>query len=940
MGARVIWKSVLGALASMMLVLAGPAAAAATDWSGPLPTDPALKTGALPNGLRYAVMHGETPKGAVSIRFAVDVGSYEEAQGERGLAHFVEHMAFRATRHFPEGVVEQQLAEIGVGAGRDHNAFTSLFSTLYVIDLPKAEPAHLDLAFRWLRDVADGVVFDAEAVDHERGVILAEKEARNSNDQVAEDRIAAFQAPSLRSVNRAPIGLEEVLRTATPEDLRRFHSRWYRPDTAVVAVAGDLPVEVMEAAVRTAFGDWRADAPPPVRAPLAGPEPTRGLDALSLNDPRLEDRLRICRLRAADPWDEATAAQRRRDTLSGLWLNILDARLIERADRDGEMVDAHAWVDDDDRDVQRTCLQATPNPDNWPAALAALQGELRRLRRDGPTEAELEAAFERARADLRGGVSVVATEATADLADEIVHTLLTRTAFADPRVLLSAYGRSVENLTPADVREAIDRDWTGSGPLIDAMGDRPPSREALMAAWRQAEASPEPAPYVDSPRPKWAYASFGPAGRAIRREVAPDFVRLTFRNGVVLNFKQTAFEREMAEVRVTLGEGRQEIAPAELFKARIAAPLVVAGGLGRQTWREIDAALAPIDWAFDVDLQDEAFTLSAAPMTSNLELQLQVLAAYVSDPGFRPQPAARLKSAVDQAYRGYGSDPASVAAFAVYQAFGPGTGQAPPPREVFGALSAADIDRLFRPALTASPIEVTIVGDVDEAAATGLVAATFGALPPRAAASRKRSDIQALRLPAEGPPPLRLTHQGPPDRAVVGLTWPLSAGGTDPGRDQAVAQLIADILSDALTHEVRDRQGRTYSPDVTAPGALVGDQSMLVAQIETYPADAETVRLEALKVAARLARGDISAAQLEAARKPAVASRTADLQTNAVWADQLAGSSRLKIRLRDLQLGQQPVTAIGLDEVRAAAVRWLAPTPIQVVVTPAPKEAP
>jgi len=944
-----VWKAVFGALAAISVVVASPAVAApaaaaeapaAPDWVGRTPTDPNLRTGVLPNGLRYAVMRSATPKGAVSIRFAIDVGSYEETEAERGLAHFVEHMAFRATTHFPEGRLEQQLAEIGVGAGRDHNAFTGLYSTLYVIDLPDGGRDHLDLAFRWLRDVAEGVVFDPVAVDHERGVILAEKEARGSNDQTAEDRIGAFQAQGLRSQARAPIGLESVLRSAGPQELRRFHARWYRPDTAVIAIAGDLPTEAMETWIRTAFSTWTAEGPPPVRAVRGAPDVRRGLDAMSLEDARLDDRLRICRLQPAEPLDRDDAEHRRRVALRNLWLDILDQRLLTRADRDGEMVDGMAWTEAEDRDLRRVCLQAAPNPGGWEPALIALQSELRRLRRDGPTEAEMEAALERARADLRGGVSTVETQPTTDLADEIVQSLLDRTPFADPRVLMSAYGRAVEDLTPADLREAIARDWAGAGPLIDALGTAPPSRTALLAAWTAAEAEAEPPAYVDPPRPKWAYADFGEPGRVARREAQPDFVRITFRNGVVLNVKSTSFAKETAEVRVVLGDGRLEIAPADLYRARLAASLLRTGGLGRQSWRETDMALAPIDWDFNLWIGDRAFTLAAAPMTSNLLLQLQVLAAYVSDPGFRPQPAARLKSVVDQSYRDLGADPGVVAASAVYQVFAPDSGQAPPPRETLGTLSSADIDRLLRAPLTTSPMEVTIVGDLDEKTAIDLVARTFGALPPRKPANRQRTDIAFLALPDQAPAPLRLSHQGPADKAMVSLTWPLFRAGPKTRREEVVAELLADILTDALTREVRDRQGRTYTPNVTALTPDEADQGLLQAQIETYPADAERVRLDALRVAADLARTGPSAAQLEAARKPALSGYAAALQTNTAWADRMAGSTRFPHRAEDLRLLPRLTAEVGLEEVRAAAARWLSPQPIQVVVTPGPKEAP
>nr|WP_272886829.1 pitrilysin family protein [Phenylobacterium aquaticum] len=500
------------------LVGAAPAQAQSTA-AADLPQDPALRSGTLDNGLRYAVIRSAAPKGSVSIRFAVDVGSYEEAESERGLAHFVEHMAFRATTHFEEGRLEHDLAELGVAAGRDHNAFTQMFSTFYQLDLPDGDAARLGLAFRWLRDVADGVVFAPEAVERERGVVLAEKEARNSNDQVAEDAITRFQGPELRSTARAPIGLEAVLRRASAEDLRRFHDRWYRPEHAVVAMAGDLPVEVMEGWIKGAFETWKTAGPLPARASRAAPDPRRGVDALTLPDAGLSDRLDVCRLRPGGPVGALSLADRRAADLQDLWVTILNARLAARADHDPTLLDGQASIYGAARDAAATCLEIAPKGQAWAGALAAAEAEFRRLRQDGPTETELEAALEVRRATLRGGISVVSTETANDLADEILQTLLTRAVFVEPRQLLRAYGVEMENVTPEDVRLAAVRDWAGSGPLIDAQGEAPPARAALIDAWRQAEAAPALAAFQDPPTPTWAYEDFGRGrvGSAARR---------------------------------------------------------------------------------------------------------------------------------------------------------------------------------------------------------------------------------------------------------------------------------------------------------------------------------------------------------------------------------------------------------------------------------------
>lgn len=933
-----------GAMALLLGVLSlgvmawGPSVRAEPPAAADLPQDPALRSGTLDNGMRYAVIRSATPKGAVSIRFAVDVGSYEETEAERGLAHFVEHMAFRATTHFEEGRLEHDLAELGVAAGRDHNAFTEMFSTFYQLDLPDGDSARLGVAFRWLRDVADGVVFAPEAVERERGVVLAEKEARNSNDQVALDAITRFQGPELRSTARAPIGLESVLRRVSADDLRRFHSRWYRPEHAVIAMAGDLPVEVMEGWIKGAFETWKAAGPLPPRASLAGLDPRRGVDALSIPDAGLADRVDVCRLGPSAPIGPQDLARRRALDLQDLWVTILNTRLAARADHDPHLLDGQAAIYGASRDATTTCLEIAPKGQAWAGALAAAETEFRRLRQDGPSEQELEAALEVRRATLRGGISVVSTESAPDLADEIMQTLLTRAVFADPRQLLRAYGVEMENVTPEDVRLAAARDWAGTGPLIDAQGEAPPARAALLEAWRQAEAAPSLAAFQDPAIPTWAYEDFGPAGRVKRREASPDFVRLTFQNGVVLNFKPTTFAKDSVEVRVALGAGRREIPPGELFKARAVADLVLFGGLGKQSYREIDNALAPLDWPFQLEIQDRAFELSASPLASNLETQLEVMAAYVSDPGFRPQIDARIHAVVDQAYRDYRTDPASLASAAPFALLSPQSGQAPPPRAQFEVPTAAEVAKLFKGPLTEAPLEVTLVGDVDEKTATALVARTFGALPPRSDRPRGRSDVAFLRFGETPVAPVRLTHQGPTDRALVGLTWPLFVGGQDTRREEAAVDLLADIFSDALTHGIRDRLGKTYSPEVHAYVTDGGDQGVLEAQVETYPADVEAMRAEAQAIAARLARGEITDAELEAVRQPRLSGMAERRQANAIWAAYLSGSSRQPQHVRDLSQNPQLVGAVGLEEVRAAARRWLSHAPLQITVLPGPEE--
>ena len=181
--------AVLGAALSMSVVaapaMAAPAKAASVkaaaagtpstdDPSYPLTRpNPEAEIGKLPNGLTYGVMRrAGTHK--VTIILRIGAGSQDETDNERGIAHFLEHMAFNGSKHFPPGTVMKDFADIGVAIGRDQNAETTFDSTTFSLDLSEVTPARLDLAFSWLRDVADGLTIPKDQVDRERGVIMSE----------------------------------------------------------------------------------------------------------------------------------------------------------------------------------------------------------------------------------------------------------------------------------------------------------------------------------------------------------------------------------------------------------------------------------------------------------------------------------------------------------------------------------------------------------------------------------------------------------------------------------------------------------------------------------------------------------------------------------------------------------------------------------------------
>ncbi len=475
----------VGALAlSAALAVANQGVAAAP----PRPTpelfrpDPTIRTGVLPNGLRYIVQRNAAPKGAVSLRLAVDVGSYEEEESERGYAHFIEHMAFRSTRSFPDGAPDREFAPWGVAFGRDQNAATTLFATTFKLDMPQPDTTQVRRGLVWLRDAADGIVFTPDAVGRERGVVLAEKEARNDPMAAAQEAIGRFQAPELRSPNRSPIGLESTVGGAGPEDLKRFYLRWYRPEHAIVTVVGDMEPVDLERMVRDAFATWSSPGPKPLRARSPGPDRVRALDAITIAGPTLPSMLSVCRFRPAEARGRFTLARLQAEAQSQIWREILNKRLLARAAVPDSHLLAAGVVAGDLREAVSTCLAVVPTGDSWAEGLAAARAELERLAKDGPTEVETETATDLVRARLRGEVLAAGARATRDIADTLQSKALEGIPLSAPADALYDFDRAVEDLTPDTVRGRVAADWSGSQPRLAVAGAHAPTREQVLAA--------------------------------------------------------------------------------------------------------------------------------------------------------------------------------------------------------------------------------------------------------------------------------------------------------------------------------------------------------------------------------------------------------------------------------------------------------------------------
>jgi zinc protease len=255
------WKTILFTAFSAVLCSAAP-----LEW------DAAVMRGELENGLQYYIRNNPKPEGRLELRLVVNAGSVLEADDQRGLAHYVEHMAFNGTRRFARRQLVDYLESIGMRFGPELNAFTSFDETIYMLQLPVDDPEVIDKGLLILREWADAVAFEDEEIEKERGVILEERRLHRGAQQRIRDQHIPFIFQGSKYAERIPIGTEEVLTHFDFKRLRAFYQQWYRPDLMAIVAVGDVDAELLALMIRNHFSSMSNPADAPVREVVAIPD--------------------------------------------------------------------------------------------------------------------------------------------------------------------------------------------------------------------------------------------------------------------------------------------------------------------------------------------------------------------------------------------------------------------------------------------------------------------------------------------------------------------------------------------------------------------------------------------------------------------------------------------------------------------------------------------
>ena len=623
-----------GIVAAVCLVGAQQPAMTPSAQGDPLgqivPVDPLITVGTLPNGLRYYIRANTQPRARAELRLVVNAGSVLEDEDQRGLAHFVEHMSFNGTLHFPGQDVIGFMQSLGMRVGAHVNAHTSFDETVYELQVPTDNPVVIDRSLLILEDWAHSVSFNPVEIDKERGVILEEWRLGLGADERIHDTQFPILLKGSRYAERLPIGKPETIRNVNHERLKQFYADWYRPDQMAVIAVGDFDKSTVERQIKSHFGSIPAPASPKPRPAYAVPDQPGTVYSV-ITDPEATA-TRIDAISKMAARSQTTVGAYRQQMVEQLFGSLLSARLDEITQRPGAPFLAARTVRGLFlRAEESTTISALVMEGGVERGFAALFTEIERVVRFGFTATELN----RQRLNLQRSLERALVEKdkspSGPLADEFVRNFVQGEPIPGIVYEFGMNQRFLPQITLAEVNRVAETWMPDRNRLIVVSApekDRAtlPSAAKLALVIEGASGAPLTA-YVDtvSSQPLLAHL---PAPGTVASASTDEVVGITewqLSNGARVVLKPTTFKQDEILFRAVSPGGTSLASDQDFISAATADEVIAQGGLGSFTSTDLNKILAGTSVSVRADIGETEEGLAGGASRKDLETMFQLI---------------------------------------------------------------------------------------------------------------------------------------------------------------------------------------------------------------------------------------------------------------------------------------------------------------------------
>lgn len=876
--------------ACLLPLHANPVAGEGSD----LKADEKAVFGSLDNGMNYMIYPNAEPPGRFSTRLHIAAGSLMEEDNQRGIAHFLEHMVFNGSKNFTAAELIPKMQRLGIAFGAHANAYTSFDETVYMLDLPNMDQDTVDLTFTVMRDFADGALLNIEEIEKERGVIISEKTSRDSVGYRMMLKQFEYLLPGSRLMQRVPIGTEEVINTATRERFTDFYHQFYTPKRMTFVVVGDFDPKEMEERVRETFISLENPKNPGTN-PLKDKAPTGfGLRSEVFVDKEItSDDITLYALQDYTPKKDTKAERIARYPLS-VAHSILNRRFEILAKKEGSpILGGGGGRNIYFNMIDSGSLAVSPGEGQWKEAIPVLEQEFRRALLHGFTQAEIDEMAAHLINSAEQAVKRAPTRESAGLAMAFINAINNKNVFTTPETNLEITNLAIATLTPENVHAAFKKFWDKEDRSLVLTTAKAEEKAAetlkqLFLESQKTEVKPPEQKKLD----RFAYTEWGkPGAITSEKKIAEiETTQLILSNGVKVNFKKTDFKKNSISMTARIGNGNFTMPKDQPGLNQFAQMIFSGGGLGKHSADDLERILAGKNVGVGFAISDDAFTLSGRTTPEDFELQLQLMLANLTDPGFRPEAERQIKMMLPMIYNQLKHTMQGAQLEMQRQLHGGDARFSFPEQEKAATYNSEMIKSWLLPEFKDGPLELTIVGDFDPETIRPLLLKTFGALPARKTEKPDFTERKKIYAPAR-PGVEKLTFDSQDPSGAAAVVWKIPAIGDDI-KSARRFNLLSDILSDRMREEIREKLGGSYSPRAGSAPNPVLDIGYLQATAKVKPEETQKYGELMIKLADEMAQEGVTQDELERALKPIQSGLEESLRENSYWLSSVLNGSQ------------------------------------------------
>ena len=632
-------------LAAVLTMFSATAAVAQEMQMPPIPVDPAVRIGKLDNGLTYYIRHNDYPEHVANFYIAQRVGSINEEESQRGLAHFLEHMAFNGSEHFKGNGIIEFCRSLGVEFGSDLNAYTSIDQTVYrVCNVPTKRATALDSCLLILKDWSNGLSLEPDEIDKERDVVHNEWRLGEGPSQRMLQRALPKTYPGSKYGERLPIGLMSVIDSFKPQTLRAYYQKWYRPDNQAIIVVGDVDVNHMEDKIKELFAGIKVDPNAPKVVPEAVPDNKEAIYVYEKDkEMQMANVWVMMKHEATKPEEKASMAYLVQDYAVSVISQMINQRLSEMT-QDAACPFFQGFADDANYLLSRTkdCFEliGIPKEGKEMETLQVLYREAKRAREFGFTATE----YERAKADYLSSLEKQYTNRDKRKNDEFGNAYRDHYLNNEPIPPLDVLYQTMQQIAPNIPVQAINQMLpqlitpTDSNLVVmimaqDKEGKVHPTEQDMAAAIAAARAEKLES-YVDNVKdePLLDVATIK-KGKITKETENKTFgyKELTLSNGATVILKKTDFKDDEVQMEAFSMGGKSLYGEADYTNLKVFDTAIGMSGLGNFSSTELQKALAGKNVNADLSLANTRQYLTAHSTPKDIETMFQMSYLYFTN---------------------------------------------------------------------------------------------------------------------------------------------------------------------------------------------------------------------------------------------------------------------------------------------------------------------